>query len=113
MRHIRGIIGILFVLLVIVVAVENYPAFSTTVKFRVNLVFFDWNSAPMSLYLVAVITFLVGLIASGCYGISERFRLKKQIKILLKEAKEKDNELNSLRNLPVTTDDINSDQPET
>ncbi len=112
MRHLRGIVVILFILLVIVVAVQNYQAFSTPVSFRVNLVFFQWESAAMSLYLVAVITFLIGVIASGCYGIAERFRLKKQIQALVKEAKEKDNELNSLRNLPVTTDDIGSGQPE-
>jgi ATP adenylyltransferase len=64
----------------------------------------------MPLSLVAIITFLIGLFSAWIYGIRERFGLKKQIKSFMKEAQGKDNELNSLRNLPVTTDDIISDQ---
>jgi putative membrane protein len=110
MKHLRAIVVILFVLLVIIVAVENYQAMSTAVRFRVNLVFLNYETAPMSIYFVVVIAFLVGVIVSGLYGITERFKLKRQIKILVREANEKDKELNSLRNLPVTTEDVGSDQ---
>jgi hypothetical protein len=41
---------------------------------------------------------------------TERFRLKRKIKTLTKEANEKDKELNSLRNLPVTTDDVGGEK---
>ena len=111
MNHLRMIVVILFILLVIIVAVQNYQAFSNTVTFRVNLIFLNWESYPMSMYFVAVITFLVGVLAAGIYGITERFRLKKQIKKLTRDAKEKDKELNSLRNLPVTGDEMVSNQP--
>ena len=47
---------------------------------------------------------------SGLYGIIERFRLKKQIKILESASRERDKELNSLRNLPITSDDVGSGQ---
>ncbi len=110
MNHLRMIVVVLFILLVIIVAVQNYQAFSNTVTFRVNLIFFNWESSAMSMYFVAVITFLVGILAAGFYGITERFRLKKQIKILRKEAGEKDKELNSLRNLPVTGEEMVSNQ---
>jgi uncharacterized integral membrane protein len=111
MNHIRMIGVILFVLLVVVVAVQNYQAFSTSVKFRVDLLFFEYESSEMSLYLVAVITFLVGVVAAGAYGIMERFQLKRQIRYLAKESGEKDKELNSLRNLPVTADDMGEEHP--
>jgi hypothetical protein len=38
----------------------------------------------------------------------ERFRLKRQIKTLTKELQIKDQELNSLRNLPITSDDVSA-----
>jgi uncharacterized integral membrane protein len=110
MKQIKWIIVILLVLLVIIVAVQNHGALSTSVKFRVNLIFFNFETAEMSLYLVSIITFLVGVICAGLYGMSERFRLKKQIKTLMRNTKEKEKELNSLRNLPVTTEDMSSNQ---
>jgi putative membrane protein len=110
MKHLRVIVVILFVLLVIIIAVQNYEAMSTTVNFRVNLVFFNYETAPMSIYFVVVIAFLIGVIVTGLYGMTERFRLKRKIKTLTKEANEKDKELNSLRNLPVTTDDVGGEK---
>ena len=65
MNHLRMIVVIFFILLVIIVAVQNYQAFSNTVTFRINLIFVDWESSAMSMYFVAVITFLVGLLIAG------------------------------------------------
>ena len=110
MNHLRMIVVILFILLVIIVAVQNYQAFSNTVTFRINLIFFKWESSSMSMYFVAVITFLVGVLAAGIYGMTERFRLKRQNKNLMRDAREKEKELNSLRNLPVTGEEMVSDQ---
>ncbi|MBW1679956.1 MAG: LapA family protein [Deltaproteobacteria bacterium] len=108
MKHIRAVFMILFMLVVIIVAVQNYEAMSTAVKFRVDFLFFQHETAEMSLYLIVVISFLVGVIFSALYGITERFRQKREIKRLEREAREKDKELNSLRNLPVTADDVNN-----
>ena len=110
MKHLRALLLILFVLFIIIVAVQNYKAFSTPVRFNLDLVFFHYESSDMSLYFVAVITFLVGVLFAGLYGIFERFRLKKQIKTLLRDVKEKEKELNSLRNLPVTGEEVPTEE---
>lgn len=110
MNHLRAIFLILFMLFVIILAVQNHEAMSTSVKFRVDLVFLEHETSEMSLYLVVVITFLVGVILSGVCGIAERFRLKRQIKTLMSDAKGREKELNSLRNLPVTTEDMGSNK---
>jgi uncharacterized integral membrane protein len=110
MNHLRAMVAVLFVLFIFILAVQNYDALSIPVKFRVNLVFVDYESDEIPVSFVAVIAFLVGVISLGLYGMTERFRLKRQIKTLLKERKEKEKELNSLRNLPVTTGNMNSDQ---
>ena len=90
MNHLRLVAGILFGLLVIIVAVQNYQPFSTAVTFRIDLIFFHYETPAMTVYLVAVITFLIGLICSGLYGMIERYRLNKRIKVLMSAAKEKD-----------------------
>ena len=109
MRHAKVVAVILAMLLVIIVVVQNHDAFSTTVKFRVDFKIFAGEGPEMSLYLVAVIAFVAGLIASGLSGMIERFRLKSQLRTCMRDIGEKEKELNSLRNLPVTTDDMHAD----
>lgn len=111
MKNVKVILVILFLLLVVILAVQNYDALATPVTFKVNLGFFNYQTSQMPLSLIAIITFLIGVLASGLYGITERIRLKRQIKNLMKNVREKDKELSSLRNLPVTTEDMNSEQP--
>jgi len=106
MRYLKGIGIILFLLFVVIVAVQNYTPMATPVKFRLNLLFWQHETPEMSLYVVSIIAFLLGVFFTGIYGIGERFRLKRQIKALSREIKEKDKELNSLRNLPVTSDEV-------
>jgi ATP adenylyltransferase len=108
MKHLRAVLVMIFVFLVIVVSVQNHAAMSTSVTFRIDLVFFQHETAPMSVYMVAVVGFFIGIIFAGLYGVSERFRLKKQIKIVTKQRDDKDEELNSLRNLAVTSEDVST-----
>ena len=110
MRYVRWIIVILVLLVVVILAVQNYETMTTPVMFKAHLIFINYDSAGVPLSLVAIVTFLIGVISTGVYGIADRFRLKKHIKILTKEAREKDRELNSFRNLPVTAEDMSPDQ---
>ena len=110
MKHIKAIFGILAIFLVVVIIIQNHASMAKTVKFKINLIFFQYETSLMSLYLIVVIAFLVGIVVSYLLGISERFRLRKEIKALTKEAVEKDKELNSLRNLPVTSEDVSTNQ---
>ena len=90
-------------LFVLIVVIQNYESFSQSVTFRIDLLFFKWQSPPITLYLVSCITFCIGVILTGFYSIFERFRLKRQIRSLKKELSRKEKELVSLRNLPVTS----------
>ncbi len=109
MKHLRFMLAIFLMLLVVILIVENHEAMSTKVVFRVNLLALDYNTSDMTLYHVVTIAFIFGVIISGVYGMIERFRLKKQLKILRGDSREKDQELDSLRTLPITTDDVSSD----
>jgi uncharacterized integral membrane protein len=109
MRHIKALAVFLVVVLVVIVAVQNYENLKTPVVFSLNLMFFRYESPAIPLACVAVITFLVGIVSMGLFGITERFLLKRRIKTLQGEARERDKELNSLRNLSVATEETNSD----
>jgi putative membrane protein len=107
MKHLKVVIVVLISLVVIIVVVQNHQAMSTTVQFRLNPMFFsEMRTGNVTLYQVAIITFLAGILITGISGMIERFRLKKQIKTLTKELQIKDQELNSLRNLPITADEV-------
>jgi uncharacterized integral membrane protein len=108
MNHFKWIFVVLLLVLAFILAVENYATLVTPVTFKLDLYFFEYQTSGMPLALFAIITFFIGLFSAWLYGIRERFSLKKQIKILQMTAKEKDNELNSLRNLPVTAEDVTS-----
>ncbi|MDP6178918.1 MAG: LapA family protein [Desulfatiglandales bacterium] len=113
MKHLKYIGGVLLMLVVVVLIVQNHEAMSTQVTFRVHsdLLSFNHESPQMTVYHIITIAFLFGVIISGVYGIIERFRLKKEIKDLINTTREKDKELISFRNLAVTTEDISSDSP--
>jgi len=111
MKHVKAIIIILFLLLIVILAVQNYQALSTPISFKVNLLFLNAESSGLPVFLIAIVTFLLGVICIWLYGISERLGFRRQVKALMKDVKDKEKELNSLRNLPVTTEDISADQP--
>jgi uncharacterized integral membrane protein len=106
MSHLRAMLIILFVLLLVILAVQNYAVLSTPVTFKADLVFVRYQTSEMPLALISVAAFVVGMLATGFYGMTERFRLKREIKILTREAAQKDQEIDSLRNLPVTAEGV-------
>ena len=112
MKHLRWIAVIIVMLLVVIVVVQNYESLITEVSFKVDLMFWSGETSSMPLSLVAIITFLIGVIFSGAYGMTERFHLKKEIRNIRKETKEMEKELNSLRNLPVTSEVMEPEQAE-
>ena len=108
MIHVKFILSILIMLLVVILVVENHQAFSTGLTFRVNLLWLQGEMPNFSVYYVVIIAFLFGILIAGLYGIVERFRLKNEIRVLRKSSREKDAELSSLRNLPITSDEVPS-----
>lgn len=101
MKHTKYIISLLLMLLAVILIVENLEQLSKTLILRVNLLFWAHETPQMPFYLVIIIVFLLGILVASFYGIVERFKLKKRIRILSKENTEKDKELDSFRNLSI------------
>ncbi len=109
MTHLKVILGIIICLVIIILAVQNDKAGLSTVQFRIDPPFAEATNTPdITIYQVIILTFLFGVISTGLYGMIERFRLKNQIKILQTEIEDKNKELDALRNLPITSDDVSS-----
>jgi ATP adenylyltransferase len=113
MTHLKAIVFILIGLAVIVLVVQNNAALSTTVKFRMNPYFFQERmTSDITLYEIVIVTYLIGVLSIGLYGIAERFRLKKRIKVLTRTLEEREKEVNNLRNLPITSDPVPPSRPD-
>lgn len=106
MKHLKFILAILLMLIVVILIVQNHEAMSTTVVFRIKFFSHEAKTSLVSLYYVVTIAFLFGVFVMGVYGMVERFRLKKQIRTLMDTNQEKEKELSSLRNLPITSDEV-------
>jgi uncharacterized integral membrane protein len=111
MKYLKFLLAVIIILVVVILLVENHGAFSTGVEFRIDLFTLHYRSPEISIYYIIGISFLFGVLITGLYGTVERFQLKKQIKTLNNSSKEKDKELNSLRNLPITLDNVGSEKP--
>lgn len=106
MKHIKFLFIIFIMIIVIVLAIQNHEAFSTKVIFKVDLKIFYYETPELSIYLISLIAFILGVLVTWVYFILERFQYKRQINSLRNESKQKDKELNSLRNLPITTENV-------
>ena len=106
MKYIKFLVYALIIFVVVVLLVENHEAFNTKVIFKADLVFGKYESPEISIYIISAIAFILGLIITWVFFLLERLQLRKQIKRLRNEIKEKDKELNSLRNLPITSENI-------
>jgi uncharacterized integral membrane protein len=109
MKHFKFIVAVVLIVFVLMIIIQNHPAMSTPVVFRLNLWFTEFTSTPMSLYVVIPIAFFFGVIITWFYGMLDHYRLRKEIRGLEKVVREKGKELNSLRNLPITSDDVTSE----
>ena len=103
MKYLKLVIMLVIILVLVALVHLNNSILGTNVVFEFG---FNIQSPAMYLWVVLLIVFFLGVLITSLVGIVERFKLKKRIKILMRESKEKDKELNSLRNLPITSDNV-------
>lgn len=102
MNYIKALIISAVVALAIVFMIQNMDALSHPLSLRLNLLFYNFESAPFATYLIILLSFFVGLLIASLLGIVERARLRGRIKAKQKEVDSLQGELQSLRTLPLT-----------
>ncbi len=106
MGYFKVIVLSAVVALSIIFMIQNITPLSHPLGIRLNLFFVNWESTPYPTYLVILLAFFVGLLSASLVGLSERWRLRRQVKAQVKKTEELRKELNSLRNLPVTGEPV-------
>jgi hypothetical protein len=109
MFYIKVILGLILFVLVTVLFVQNHETMITAVHFKLNIPYvINLQSADITLYIILPLCFLLGALIMWLLCLKEHFRLKGKINSLTSASKEKEKELNSFRNLPLTSDDVSS-----
>ncbi len=106
MKHIKFLIYVFIFIGVLVLIIQNHQAFNTKVVFNVDLWFAKYESTEISIYIISVAAFTLGLIVSWVYNLFDRIQLIRKIGKLNNQIKQKDKELNSLRNLPLVSESV-------
>lgn len=95
------VLGFLIIFPVVFV-VQNLQPLTYSESLKLNLLFTKFESPKLPVGLLLLCCFAVGYFAAFILGFAEKRRLKKSIKGLQIQRSRIEEELNSLRNLPIT-----------
>ena len=104
MKTVKTILVGLFVIILILFAVQNLTALTHQEQLKLNLFLFELATPPLQMALLLVICYTLGLATAWLLLYPERRRLKKSLRNLEKARGRTEQELNNLRNLPITGD---------
>lgn len=105
MKIVKGALWIFITVLVIILVFQNSETLFTPVTFQADLKLF--NFAPsISVWVALLIAFFLGMIAMAIFSVMDHYHLKRDINAIKRAIKEKDKELSSLRNLPITSNEL-------
>ncbi|MEW5723501.1 MAG: LapA family protein [Thermodesulfobacteriota bacterium] len=96
------------IVLGVVFVISNLGFLARPETLRVNLIFTVFESPPTQIGLMLLFCFCLGFILAGVLGMVKRRRLKKAIRELNQRQARTEEELNSLRNLPITGRSVES-----
>ena len=101
---------VFFIILLGTIAIQNYDVLSSEFSFELNTFLHLFETKPIPLYFIIMAVFLFGVILTVFFIVSEIFDLKKRIADLSGQLSDYEEELKSLRNLPVMSSSDNEDE---
>ncbi|MFP4070927.1 MAG: lipopolysaccharide assembly protein LapA domain-containing protein [Desulfovibrionales bacterium] len=113
MRYLKVLALILFFFVGMVFFVQNTEALSDAIQLRLNLFHWRWISIEFPYYLLILIFFVIGALFSLAFFLAEKIRLTKQLRACNHTVQSLQQELNSLRNLPLDEERYPAEEPST
>lgn len=101
MRYIKVLLLTLFFFISMVFFIQNNAVLSNLLSLRIELFDLHLVSREMPFYLIVLISFVVGSIFSLSYFLGEKIRLSRELKAANAKLADLEQEVNSLRNLPL------------
>jgi len=112
MKPVKVVVALLVVVLLIAFLFQNYNAFlaTTTLEFRLPGIL-HFSSMPIPLYGLILFSILGGGLVTALYLGLGNFRLRSALRSVRRQNSSLQEELNSLRNLPITEAEVPASPP--
>ncbi|MFH1092073.1 MAG: LapA family protein [Pseudomonadota bacterium] len=92
----------LFIILLILFVVQNLKTLSHSLNFEFDFLVTSFTTPPLGVGLLITMCFALGFVLCQAINYLERRKLRKKIKDLGRQLSRTEEELRSLRNLPIT-----------
>jgi len=113
MRTLKHMLWLLVAGFLVIVVVQNLDVLTHKEALRLNLPLIEeYQTEPVQLFLYFLGFFFIGLLLSYFHGLGERFRARSLIKKQLKTISNLEEEVETLKNLPVHHEDTPSQETE-
>ena len=104
MRYLKVLFIVVLFFLCMVFFVQNTEVLANELRIRFELFGLHWLSAPTPVYVYILIAFVVGAVVTMVYLLLERIRQGREIKHYKIQIQKLQEEINSLRNMPLEED---------
>ncbi|MBN2141357.1 MAG: LapA family protein [Desulfovibrionaceae bacterium] len=101
MRYLKIVLLVLFFVISMIFFIQNNDILSQKIVLGLNVLFLDLHSAEMPLYFMILAAFLLGAILTTAHFLVEKLRLSNQLRTCRARLSGLEEEVNSLRNLPL------------
>jgi len=110
MRSLKPVLFFVVVILFAIIVVQNSEVFMERKAMGVDLWVWSGQTQPIPLSVYFLGFFLVGLLLSYFYGLSERFRANKTLQNHLQTIRKQEEEIKVLKSLPDAEDAASQQQ---
>ncbi|MFP4392133.1 MAG: LapA family protein [Desulfohalobiaceae bacterium] len=101
MRYFKVLLIVILFFLSMVFFVQNTGVLISKLRIKFELFGLDWISNPVPIYIFILLAFVVGALVSMLYLLLERIRQGREIKHYRLQNKKLQEEITSLRNIPL------------
>lgn len=101
MRFLKILALLIFIAILLIFFQQNTEILNTGIQFQLAMFGNIWRSMQMPLYFVLVAAFFLGGVLTLLYFFIEKLRLAKQLRTCRSQINKLEQEVNSLRNLPL------------
>lgn len=102
MKTVRAVLWGVFIILLVLFVVQNLGVLSHSEPLHLNLLVVSLETPALPLFMLLALCLIIGFLVAYGLGYVQRRRLKKTIKDLGWRYNRAEEELKSLRNLPIT-----------
>jgi lipopolysaccharide assembly protein A len=110
-RYVKVLLLVLFFFVGMIFFVQNTEALSESIRLRLHLFGWRWVSIAFPYYMLILIFFVLGALFTMAFFLAEKIRQNKEIRACKHRIGALQQELNSLRHLPLEEERYSQEEP--